>query len=122
MVQTANVPAFMTNMEMRGMMSMNRHDEFSTSANKGPVQEHDVIMRGRRLLDITGVKQVESFDNEEFLLETVMGFLAIRGQNLQMKNLDVEKGVVSIKGRIFDLVYLDDHQEKAKGFFSKLFK
>ncbi len=104
------------------MMSMNRHDEFSTSANKGPVQEHDVIMRGRRLLDITGVKQVESFDNEEFLLETVMGFLAIRGQNLQMKNLDVEKGVVSIKGRIFDLVYVDDHQEKAKGFFSKLFK
>ena len=40
------------------------------------------MMRGRRLLDITGVKQVESFDNEEFLLETVMGFLAIKGENL----------------------------------------
>ncbi|PLR78929.1 sporulation protein YabP [Bacillus sp. V3-13] len=87
------------------------------------VQEHDVIMRGRRLLDITGVKQVESFDNEEFLLETVMGFLAIKGQNLQMKNLDVDKGVVSIKGKIFDLVYLDEHHgEKAKGLFSKLFR
>lgn len=87
------------------------------------VQEHDVIMRGRRLLDITGVKQVESFDNEEFLLETVMGILAIRGQNLQMKNLDVDKGIVSIKGKIFDLVYLDEHHgEKAKGFFSKLFR
>jgi sporulation protein YabP len=106
---------------MRGM-SMNQHYEFGSS-NKGPIQEHDVIMRGRRLLDITGVKQVESFDNEEFLLETVMGFLSIRGQNLQMKNLDVDKGVVSIKGRIFDIVYLDDqHPEKAKGFFSKLFK
>jgi sporulation protein YabP len=90
---------------------------------KGTVQEHDVIMRSRRLLDITGVKQVESFDNEEFLLETVMGILAIRGQNLQMKNLDVDKGVVSIKGKIFDLVYLDEqHGEKAKGFFSKLFR
>ncbi|PLR80247.1 sporulation protein YabP [Bacillus canaveralius] len=87
------------------------------------VQEHDVIMRGRRLLEITGVKQVESFDNEEFLLETVMGFLAIKGQNLQMKNLDVDKGVVSIKGKIFDLVYLDEqHGEKAKGLFSKLFR
>ncbi|MEH7084888.1 sporulation protein YabP [Neobacillus drentensis] len=85
--------------------------------------EHDVIMRGRKLLDITGVKQVESFDNEEFLLETSMGFLAIKGQNLQMKNLDVEKGLVSIKGKIFDLVYLDEqHGEKAKGFFSKLFR
>ncbi len=87
------------------------------------MQEHDVIMRSRKLLDITGVKHVESFDNEEFLLETVMGFLAIRGQNLQMKNLDVEKGIVSIKGRVYDISYLDDHQtEKAKGFFSKLFR
>jgi sporulation protein YabP len=93
------------------------------TTNRGPVQDHDIVMRGRRILDITGVKQVESFDNEEFLLETVMGFLAIRGQNLQMKNLDVEKGIVSIKGKVFDIVYLDEqHAEKAKGFFSKLFK
>ncbi|CAG9623089.1 sporulation protein YabP [Sutcliffiella rhizosphaerae] len=87
------------------------------------VQEQDIVMRSRRLLDITGVKQVESFDNEEFLLETVMGFLSVRGHNLQMKNLDVEKGIVSIKGKISEIVYLDDQQgEKAKGFFSKLFK
>ncbi|WP_246946043.1 sporulation protein YabP [Bacillus pinisoli] len=91
--------------------------------NKTNTPEHDVIMRGRRLLDITGVKQVESFDNEEFLLETVMGILAIRGQGLQMKNLDVDKGIVSIKGRIFDIIYLDEqHGEKAKGLFSKLFR
>lgn len=96
---------------------------YETNSPKTNVQEHDVVMRGRRLLDITGVKQVESFDNEEFLLDTVMGFLAIKGQNLQMKNLDVDKGVVSIKGKIFDLVYLDDqHGDKAKGFFSKLFR
>ncbi|WP_097160790.1 sporulation protein YabP [Bacillus oleivorans] len=80
-------------------------------------------MRGRRVLDITGVKQVESFDNEEFLLETSMGFLSIRGQNLQMKNLDVDKGIVSIKGKVFDLEYIDQQSgDKAKGFFSKLFK
>ena len=79
-------------------------------------------MKGRKHLDITGVKQVESFDNEEFLLETVMGFSAIRGKS-QMKNLDVEKGIVSIKGKIYDLIYVDEnHGEKAKGFFSKLFK
>lgn len=102
---------------------MNQYYEMNNSTNKGTVQDHDIIMRGRRLLDITGVKQVESFDNEEFLLETVMGFLAIRGQNLQMKNLDVEKGVVSIKGKVFDISYLEEHHtEKAKGFFSKLFK
>ncbi|ASV67706.1 sporulation protein YabP [Cytobacillus sp. FSL W7-1323] len=97
--------------------------QYHENSSKQTAPDHDVIMRGRRLLDITGVKQVESFDNEEFLLETVMGFLAIKGQNLQMKNLDVDKGIVSIKGKIFDLVYLDDqHGEKAKGLFSKLFR
>jgi sporulation protein YabP len=96
---------------------------YESNQPKNNVPDHDLVMRGRRSLEITGVKQVESFDNEEFLLETVMGFLAIKGQNLQMKNLDVDKGIVSIKGKIFDLVYLDEHQgEKAKGFFSKLFR
>ncbi|KYD00915.1 sporulation protein YabP [Heyndrickxia sporothermodurans] len=102
---------------------MNQYYDSSPNSKSTTTQEHDVMMRGRKLLDITGVKQVESFDNEEFLLETVMGFLSIRGQNLQMKNLDVDKGVVSIKGKVFDLVYLDDHHgEKAKGFFSKIFR
>ena len=100
---------------------MNQYYESNTS--KGSIQEHDVMMRGRRTLEITGVKQVESFDNEEFLLETVMGFLAIKGENLQMKNLDVDKGVVSIKGKVFDLVYIDEQPgDKAKGFFSKMFR
>lgn len=46
-------------------------------------EQHDVTMKGRKHLDISGVKHVESFDNEEFLLETVMGMLSVRGQNLQ---------------------------------------
>lgn len=103
-------------------MSSQYFDQDSNNVrSKAP--EHDVVMRGRKFLEITGVKQVESFDNEEFLLETSMGFLAIKGENLQMKNLDVDSGVVSIKGRIFDLVYVDEPSgDKAKGFFGKLFK
>ncbi|WP_419882624.1 sporulation protein YabP [Peribacillus sp. B-H-3] len=102
---------------------MSQYLDPAQNSSKGNIPEHDVIMRGRRLLEITGVKHVESFDNEEFLLETSMGFLSIRGQNLQMKNLDVDKGIVSIKGKIFDLIYLDEQSgEKAKGFFGKLFK
>jgi sporulation protein YabP len=102
---------------------MERYYENNT-VNKGANEmQHDIIMRGRRAVEITGVKQVESFDNEEFLLETSMGYLSIRGQNLSMKNLDVDKGNVSIKGKVYDIVYLDEQStEKAKGFFSKLFK
>ncbi|PQD93961.1 sporulation protein YabP [Pradoshia eiseniae] len=95
----------------------------SNQSSKNVTPEHDISMKGRKLLDISGVKQVESFDNEEFLLETVMGYLAVRGQNLQMKNLDVDKGIVSIKGKVFEITYLDENGgEKAKGFFGKLFK
>ncbi|CEI80224.1 spore protein YabP [Oceanobacillus oncorhynchi subsp. incaldanensis] len=85
--------------------------------------EHTVKIDKRKNLEITGVKEVDSFDNEAFLLETVMGYLIIRGQNLQLKNLDVTEGIVTIKGKIYELSYVDDQQqEKAKGFFSKIFR
>lgn len=86
-------------------------------------KDHFLKINNRKSVEISGVKEVDSFDNEEFLLETVMGYLIIRGQNLQMKNLDVGEGHVSIKGKIYELSYVDEHhQEKAKGFFSKLFR
>ncbi|HLS08096.1 sporulation protein YabP [Lentibacillus sp.] len=86
-------------------------------------KEHTVKVNNRKNLEITGVNDVDSFDNEEFLLETVMGYLIIRGQNLQLKNLDVSEGMVTIKGKVYELSYVDEHQQgKAKGFFSKLFK
>ncbi|MBU5266108.1 sporulation protein YabP [Virgibacillus proomii] len=84
--------------------------------------DHNVKINNRKNLEISGVKEVDSFDNEEFLLETVMGYLIVRGQNLQLKNLDVNEGSVVIKGKIYELSYIDEQQEKAKGFFSKLFK
>ncbi|MDX8047545.1 sporulation protein YabP [Gracilibacillus sp. S3-1-1] len=100
---------------------MNYYDKKTMPAQQQ--MEHHVKMTNRRLLEIDGVKEVDSFDSEEFLLQTVMGYLVIRGENLQMKNLDVESGHVSIKGKIYELSYLDEqHGEKAKGLFSKLFK
>jgi sporulation protein YabP len=101
---------------------MDQHVQFN-SVNHTREAAHDVIMKGRKKLEITGVKHVESFDHEEFLLETVLGYLAIRGANLRMQNLDVDQGIVDIEGKVFDLSYLDEQPgEHAKGFFSKLFK
>ncbi|MFK2826955.1 sporulation protein YabP [Bacillus sp. B190/17] len=93
------------------------------STNNRAADGHDIVMQGRKTMEITGVKQVESFDSEEFLLLTVMGMLIIKGENLQMKNLDVDRGLVEIKGRVLSLVYTDQSaNEKSKGLFSKLFK
>ncbi len=98
--------------------------EFGKLTNTNRVEmEHEVKLVNRKSLEISGVKEVDSFDNEEFLLETVQGFLIIRGQNLQLKNLDVGSGNVVIKGKIYELSYIDEvYGEKAKGFFSKLFR
>lgn len=87
-------------------------------------KSHEIKMVNRKKMEITGVLNVESFDNEEFLLETESGFMAIRGQNLHMKNLNVENGLVSIEGLVIELVYVDHSTggDKAKGLFSKLFK
>ncbi|GLY12851.1 sporulation protein YabP [Bacillus badius] len=93
------------------------------SVNNRSTDGHDIVMQGRKIMEITGVKQVESFDSEEFLLVTVMGMLIIKGENLQMKNLDVDRGLVAIKGRISSFVYTDQSTgDKSKGLFSKLFK
>ncbi len=91
--------------------------------NITPQREHNVKINNRKDIEINGVKEIDSFDSEEFLLETNMGYLIIRGENLQLKNLNVEEGVVQIQGRVYELNYVDEQQQEgAKGIFSKLFK
>jgi len=87
------------------------------------IKRQEIKMLNRKLLEISGVLNVESFDSEEFLLETECGFLTIRGKNLHIKNLSLEQGLVAIEGMVDELAYLDaNSQEKTKGFLGKLFK
>lgn len=89
----------------------------------GKVKKQEIKMLNRKLLEISGVLNVESFDNEEFLLETECGFLMIKGVNLHIKNLSLEQGLVAIEGTIHELIYVDaSTQGKSKGFLGKLFK
>ncbi len=86
-------------------------------------QEHKVEINQRKEIEISGVKELDSFDNEEFLLQTTMGYLVVRGQHLQLKNLNVEEGFLQITGKLYEMTYVDEHGgERAKGLFGKLFK
>jgi len=86
-------------------------------------KQHAININNRKEIDITGVKDVDSFDSEEFLIETVMGYLLVRGEQLQLKNLNVEETTIQIKGKITELAYVDEQQAgRAKGLISKLFK
>ena len=82
-------------------------------------------MVNRQYVEITGVVNIESFDVREFILQTTSGMLALRGDNLHIKALNLENGLVSIEGVIFDFSYLDEgfHAAgKVKGLLGKLFK
>jgi sporulation protein YabP len=87
------------------------------------VKRQEIKMLNRKLLEISGVRNVESFDSEEFLLETDLGYLTIRGSNLHIKNLSLEQGLVAIEGMVNELAYVDGSaQGKSKGLWGKLFK
>ena len=82
-----------------------------------------ISINERKNITLSGVKKIESFDNEEFLLDTTLGMLLIKGQELEMIKLDTIEGKVAIKGQINSLDYLDGKDSnKNGGFFTRLFK
>lgn len=84
---------------------------------------HSISMTDRKNIVISGVKKIDSFDNKEFLLETIMGYMTIKGSELEIIKLDTYQGNVSIKGMINSLVYTENtKKEKEESLLTKLFK
>lgn len=85
---------------------------------------HSISLLERKTLVITGVKKIDNFDNIHFLLETTMGFLIIKGENLELIKLDTLAGNVTIKGEICSMDYLLDNIKKSKeeSILGRLFK
>ena len=83
---------------------------------------HSISITERKNISISGVKKIDSFDNEEFLMDTVMGYLIIKGEELEIVKLDTFQGNVVIKGKLNSLAYTDSLKKKEDGVFSKLFK
>ncbi len=85
---------------------------------------HSINIVERKNILVTGVKKIESFDNEEFLMETVMGFLVLKGDDLELLKLDTLQGNVSIKGFLKSFAYVEDvsKKEKETSIISRLFK
>ena len=85
---------------------------------------HGISLLERKNLVITGVKKIENFDKEQFLLETIMGFIIVKGEDLELVKLDTLQGNVSIKGMISGINYVEDSSSKNKenSIFNRLFK
>ena len=83
----------------------------------------NITLENRKKMILTGVEEVISFDDEKILLNTKLGALTIKGQNLKMNKLDVQNGDVLINGEIYYIVYSGKEIKKEKeGIFAKLFK
>ena len=89
--------------------------------NKAPKMRHNIIMENRRRLSISGVMDIDSFDEETVVLFTEEGELTIRGLNLHINKIDVDSGDLAMEGEIDSLVYAGDRQQKGS-FFSRLFR
>lgn len=85
---------------------------------------HAINLIERKNMLISGVKKIDNFDSEEFLMDTVMGYLIIKGNDLELLKLDTMQQNVSIKGQINSIAYIENNKNKEKdnNILSKLFK
>ncbi len=95
-----------------------RHDQQMTQ------KPHKLTMTNRRMLLLTGINDVLSFDPNEVLLDTVQGTLMIRGEDLHVSRLSIEKGEVDVDGKVNSLAYTDTggFVKNGETLFSRLFK
>lgn len=85
---------------------------------------HKLVMTGRRSCNMTGIMDAVSFDPNEIILETEMGMLSIRGKELHIKRIMLEKGEADVDGNIDSFTYSNQGGLSAKGesLFNRLFK
>lgn len=82
-------------------------------------QKHTVLMENRESVEMTGIIDVDSFNEEEINARSDWGSLMIKGEGLSVESLDVANGNLKVVGNITALIYTE--LSTAKSFFSKLF-
>lgn len=89
------------------------------NGNRAQPRPHQLILQDRKVLELTGVSDVDSFDETTVTAYTSLGTLSIRGKNLHIRHLDVEGGLLSVEGQMDALTYTEVSRG---GFFSRLLR
>lgn len=96
-------------------------EERKTINSTGVIQ--NLILENRGKLSISGVLDVLSFDDQVVILETELGLLTVKGENLRINKLSIDTSEVIVEGDISSLNYSEKTSEKSKGsLMSKIFK
>ena len=82
--------------------------------------EHRIELEGRERLSVTGVEDVDRFDENEIVMSTSAGTLVLTGENLHIGKLSLEGGELHVDGRVDSLSY-EDTLSRGGGLLSRLF-
>ena len=85
-------------------------------------QYGEIKIVDRKKINLSGVKKLVSFNPEEFLIETTLGVILLKGQELEIIKLDTSDGILSIKGRVNSLNYMDSNKKSETSILARLFK
>ncbi len=101
-----------------------RRERAGMEEQRQRTKPHRISLDKRSHAVISGVDDVISFDEKEVILETTLGRLTVKGEDMKVSRLTVEQGEVEIGGRMDSLVYSDSRGRKAQGesFLGRLFK
>lgn len=80
---------------------------------------HSVYIDDRKSMKLTGICEIDSFDEQTVVLNTDLGRLTVKGDGLKITGLDVDSGDCGISGSIYGLAYTDDN---SSGFLKRLFR
>lgn len=84
---------------------------------------HELKLSDRTRIVLTGIKKIVNFDSQEFLMESTLGVVHLKGSGLELMRLDTQDGNVKIKGKINSIEYLDNKEKhKEESLLAKLFK
>ena len=84
---------------------------------------HRLVMENREQLALTGVQKVRSFDPKEIVLETELGILSIKGEQLAIKLLNLEQGMVDLQGHVGALIYhRNTNGGSRQGLLNRIFR
>lgn len=83
---------------------------------------HNIIMENRKSLTISGVSDLDSFDEHTVVMFTELGELTVRGHDLHINEMSVGTGELVVMGEITALIYGDKERKSASGFIAKLFR
>lgn len=83
----------------------------------------NLILENREKLNVSGVLDVLSFDDQIVIIETELGLLTVKGDNLRINKLSTDTEEVTVEGNMFNLSYSErNNNSKETSFFSKIFK